>query len=77
MFNSRKNLNQHINEIHENKLYSCEQCEKAFRKQSNLRRHMVTTHQGVGDLKCTACQKVFKRRDNMRRHMAAYCKETV
>ena len=77
IFNSRKNLNQHINENHENKLYSCEQCEKAFRKQSNLRRHMISIHQGVGDLKCTACQQVFKRRDNMIRHMAAYCKETV
>ena len=76
-FESRKCLNQHINEIHEKKQYSCEQCEKTFGKQSNLRRHMVTTHQDIGDLKCSACQKVFRRKDNMIRHMVAYCKETI
>ena len=49
--------------------YSCDQCEKSYKNQFSLRRHIKAKHaeetephlnQIISNIKCTLCQEVFK-----------------
>ena len=51
-----------------NKILKCEQCDKEIKKQSNLKRHVITIHNIASHVNCPTCGKEFKRKDNMLRH---------
>ncbi|KAG8313711.1 Zinc finger E-box-binding homeobox 2 [Homalodisca vitripennis] len=48
-------------------LYSCDQCDKAFSKQSSLARHRYE-HSGQRPHKCDVCMKAFKHKHHLTEH---------
>ncbi|CAK9303358.1 unnamed protein product [Gordionus sp. m RMFG-2023] len=50
-----------------NGCYSCDQCDKAFSKQSSLARHKYE-HSGTRPYACTICYKAFKHKHHLTEH---------
>uniref|UniRef100_A0A915D125 Uncharacterized protein n=1 Tax=Ditylenchus dipsaci TaxID=166011 RepID=A0A915D125_9BILA len=48
-------------------LYSCDQCDKTFGKQSSLARHKYE-HSGQRPYKCNECEKAFKHKHHLTEH---------
>ncbi|XP_043198091.1 zinc finger protein 1-like isoform X3 [Amphibalanus amphitrite] len=48
-------------------LYQCDQCDKAFNKQSSLARHKYE-HSGMRPYKCEDCPKAFKHKHHLSEH---------
>jgi len=64
-------LKDHIRRIHnEEKNISCNQCEKKFFSNMDLKSHM-TSHSLTTYHDCQKCQKSFKRKDLLKRHIAS------
>jgi uncharacterized C2H2 Zn-finger protein len=50
-------------------LFKCPQCEKAFTRQANLKRHLKVKEGAVHEYSCTECEKKFSRRRIWKRHL--------
>ncbi|KAI1726557.1 zinc-finger double domain-containing protein [Ditylenchus destructor] len=61
----RNNWRAHRTE--EDGLYSCDQCDKTFGKQSSLARHKYE-HSGQRPYKCDQCEKAFKHKHHLTEH---------
>ena len=49
--------------------FTCTECGKEFKDQSNARRHAKNSHSYVtGVLSCDYCQRVYKNNDSLRDH---------
>uniref|UniRef100_A0A0K0G2U8 Zinc finger E-box-binding homeobox protein zag-1 (inferred by orthology to a C. elegans protein) n=1 Tax=Strongyloides venezuelensis TaxID=75913 RepID=A0A0K0G2U8_STRVS len=68
--NSNSSNNNNIKQIKTNEdggLFSCDQCEKTFGKQSSLARHKYE-HSGQRPYKCDVCEKAFKHKHHLTEH---------
>lgn len=57
------------------KAFICEQCQRSFKKQNKLFRHVNETHLNMKDFSCTICEKCFKRKSHLKRHMIIHSSE--
>ena len=44
VFSEKRNLNRHIEGIHENKLYECEFCDKTYSRKEKMMSHVAKHH---------------------------------
>ncbi|XP_076733237.1 uncharacterized protein LOC101474970 isoform X2 [Maylandia zebra] len=73
-FNSKPNLNQHI-QIHKGgKPHSCGTCRKRFRFMSDLARH-IKTHTGEKQYSCSTCGKRFNLKSSLKSHITIHTGE--
>lgn len=54
------------------KIYPCEHCERRFRRQEHLKRHVRTVHENAKPFPCPDCGKIFGRNDNLKQHMRTH-----
>ena len=47
----------------------CDHCQKTFKKQNKLERHINETHLNIKKFQCPTCFKFFKREYHKKRHM--------
>ena len=68
--NNRKNLNTHINRMHNKKGIACKDCGKLFREKRGLDEHRATAH-GFGGkrYKCEQCRYETARTNNLQVHI--------
>ena len=61
----------HITETKKKELLNCSFCDKTFFNTVNLKRHVVDTHEQLGNLnfKCETCSKGFKSKGEFRAHV--------
>ncbi|XP_053401417.1 uncharacterized protein LOC123550620 isoform X2 [Mercenaria mercenaria] len=52
----------------EEKNYQCKHCEKTFRYQQGLKRHITEQHEENAKVPCPICGKLFKSEQNVQRH---------
>ena len=71
-FMSRTSLDYHTETVHgENSSVKCKICEKEFRHEQVLKRHLKSVHKDLDkvslkeDIKCEKCGKSFTRKDNL------------
>ncbi|XP_045539318.1 zinc finger protein 184 [Papilio machaon] len=68
-------LQQHLFAKHlDYRPYKCDQCDKAFYKPSDLKKH-VDVHKGVRNFPCTSCSMQFRDKSNLKRHMLTHTNE--
>ncbi|CAB3245730.1 unnamed protein product [Arctia plantaginis] len=68
-------LQQHLFHKHlDYRPYKCDECEKAFYKPSDLKKHK-DQHSDVKKYACSVCEMRFKDKSNMRRHMLIHNNE--
>ena len=82
-FSNKRNLKRHNKEKHfdtgganlgfvedleELNLITCLQCEKKFKRKSELKRHEDSVHRTEENFQCPNCSKTFARKDNLIRH---------
>ncbi|XP_042073119.1 zinc finger protein 771 isoform X2 [Haplochromis burtoni] len=73
-FNSKPNLNQHI-QIHKGgKPHSCSTCGKRFHYNSDLTRH-IKTHTGEKQYSCSTCGKRFNLKSSLESHITTHTGE--
>ena len=71
-FVSEKNLNRHIETIHEGgNLFDCSICDESFAREDTLKRHISKVHEGSEALKYPKCDETFNRKDNFQRHISS------
>ena len=77
VFSSRKSLQNHVRDTHCEKTYICEYCGKAFKKNFNLSRHIVSCSSNGKKKKrtreqskevCTVCHGTFSTKSNLATH---------
>jgi len=56
-------------------IYACEQCDRSFSVQSNLRRHIRTVHSDNRPYLCQVCGKTFNQNCNLKRHLRIHSVE--
>ena len=56
MFNNKLQINIHVQAVHNNETYECEQCKKSFSTKQNMMAHLRTIHNGV-KIECQVCFK--------------------
>ena len=66
--NSRKNLNTHINKVH-NKRQFCTECGKSYASKNTLKEHIETVHLGNKQFKCEQCPYTTGRKNNLKTHV--------
>ena len=72
VFASEKDLNGHINIIHETEKNTCKTCGKSFRHGANLKKHEDVHRAGAPNIfKCKKCEKVFGKKLNLQLHFTA------
>ncbi|CCD23228.1 Com2p NDAI_0B01930 [Naumovozyma dairenensis CBS 421] len=54
------------------KQFGCEYCERRFKRQEHLKRHVRSLHIGVKPYTCHICQKNFSRSDNLSQHIKTH-----
>jgi uncharacterized Zn-finger protein len=63
-----KRLNLDFHEgIPKMKLVECKQCEKKFKRKSDLNRHVANIHEEKV-FRCDFCENSYARKDNLQRH---------
>ena len=71
-FETKDQLNNHIEKIHFQESFKCDCCEKSFAKKENLLRHQ-SDHKSSDfmrcDFKCDKCDSVFRWKTSFQRHM--------
>ena len=72
------NLKRHIQSIHERNFFKCtkNKCNKKFRRNSNLTRHLNTVHKLKKDseITCTICSKSYSDKWELKKHQKNICK---
>ena len=68
--NNRRNLNQHINGVH-NKNHVCIECGKSYRDKRNLKEHREVVHLGNKKFKCEQCPYTSGCKQNLKKHIKA------
>ena len=64
-----KSLNRHTKTYHE-KVFKCEDCDKTFLEEDNLKKHILVIHLGHKDIHwCEACGLSFSQTSNLTRHI--------
>lgn len=58
------------------KRHKCTQCDKAFVKSADLKRH-IAAHNNEKNFKCTECDSAFTRKDNLKAHMLLHSRDAV
>ncbi|KAF2898673.1 hypothetical protein ILUMI_07507 [Ignelater luminosus] len=76
-FTTKGSLGTH-KKIHQGKKdYECKQCQKSFRTNSDLQRHINRTHTKMRYFNCTTCNKQFYDKTDLIRHINRHGKERV
>lgn len=50
------------------KIFKCDLCERRFKRQEHLKRHVSSLHMGERPYQCNICLKSFSRSDNLSQH---------
>ena len=77
VFGDQSAINAHYDTAHAQKTehrdpkFECEVCGRKFTLQTNLKRHLRSTHSagGADTFQCDVCSRVFKRKDYLKDHM--------
>ncbi|XP_062564420.1 zinc finger protein 184-like isoform X4 [Armigeres subalbatus] len=83
----RKNLREHIEIVHEGKVWSCDKCGKSFNRKEGLNEHNIAVHTDLKKYECTVCHERFARSSylnyhfkikhtTLRPHACKYCEMT-
>ena len=64
----KRNLQRHINQVHEGLKYKCELCQKMFSEPANLKRHIMCVHDKQKPYRCSVCNKAFGQKSDMEIH---------
>ena len=70
-FDSNANLD-FVEDMDSLKILQCDQCEKGFKRKSDLLRHCSRVHSEIGaekDFGCDQCEKKYSRKDHLMRHI--------
>jgi len=69
VFSTKERLDQHKtkHDITEQKLFACTECGKSFVKNSNLKTHIRSAHEGI-TFDCDICGSVFKHKHTLVQH---------
>lgn len=59
------------------KQFACEFCDRRFRRQEHLKRHVRSLHMGEKPYGCHICGKKFSRSDNLNQHIKTHGGESV
>lgn len=54
------------------KQYGCEYCDRRFKRQEHLKRHVRSLHMGEKPFNCLICGKKFSRSDNLNQHVKTH-----
>ncbi|QLL32744.1 hypothetical protein HG536_0D02660 [Torulaspora globosa] len=54
------------------KQYGCEYCDRRFKRQEHLKRHIRSLHMGEKPFNCLICGKKFSRSDNLNQHVKTH-----
>lgn len=54
------------------KQFGCEFCDRRFKRQEHLKRHVRSLHMGEKPFNCTLCGKKFSRSDNLNQHIKTH-----
>ncbi|EDO18136.1 hypothetical protein Kpol_1031p42 [Vanderwaltozyma polyspora DSM 70294] len=54
------------------KLFACEHCDRRFKRQEHLKRHVRSLHMGEKPFSCHICEKKFSRSDNLNQHIKTH-----
>ena len=66
---SIKRMKSHIEDVHGNRAWKCDKCDKIYRSAGSLSNHKATTHNGkVPKSICDACGQGFNRRNDLFTH---------
>ena len=55
MFSTIATLNRHKKAVHVLKSFKCDQCKYRAKRESDLKKHIETVHDGEKDAKCDLC----------------------
>ena len=55
IFSQKRHLKSHVDSIHKNIRFGCQDCEKQFTQKVNSTRHMKTVHKGIR-YRCEQCE---------------------
>ena len=55
-------------ELDENNIHPCSECEKVFSRPDVLRKHFRNIHENKGAYKCDECDKTYSSQDHLTRH---------
>ena len=70
-FTQKRNLNDHIQALHENiRNQQCQLCNFTCSFESNLKKHVKTVHEKLREFKCDHCTKSFSAKNNLKKHKA-------
>ncbi|XP_061561898.1 zinc finger protein 394-like isoform X3 [Phycodurus eques] len=58
------------------KHWKCSQCEKAFKKNSDLKQHM-RTHSGEKPFACSVCRQTFSQKGSLRKHTRIHTGDVI
>ncbi|VVT56380.1 uncharacterized protein SAPINGB_P005024 [Magnusiomyces paraingens] len=59
----------------ESKTFTCEHCDRKFRRQEHLKRHFRSLHTREKPFECKQCGKTFSRSDNLSQHARVHTKQ--
>lgn len=59
----------------DSKTFTCEHCDRKFRRQEHLKRHFRSLHTREKPFECELCGKTFSRSDNLSQHARVHTKQ--
>ena len=69
-FSGLNDKNRHVENVHNSMMFGCNYCEKSFRQEFILDRHVLHDHKGV--YKCNLCKLSFCKKSEMNSHIKTY-----
>ena len=69
VFNSKVNLRQHYQLVHQKMVHKCNKCPKEFRGRKYLMAHMRKKHDSLQPMKCKDCEKLCLGRRDLEFHV--------
>ena len=74
---SKANLD-YVEDLDRLKIFQCDQCDKGFKRKSDLQRHYGRAHCEIGtekNFECDKCEKKYSRKDNLTKHIKSAHKD--
>ena len=71
IFKSKKNLQKHVQDLHNLEEVTCNQCQKTCQNRERLRNHIGYAHTETRS-KCDICEKTFSCIKNLKRHQRSH-----